>query len=369
MLHMRAAVLEAVGQPIVVRDDVEIIEPRAGEVRVRVRYCGLCHSDYSIVAGKFPVGGPVILGHEASGIVESVGAGVHHLAVGDPVVLTPLPPCGKCYFCQRNQHSLCVNGISLATMTLPDGQTGLSRGGSSILRGVGLGALAEYVITPASGAIKVDPDVPLDIACVIGCAVQTGVGAVLNTVAVEAGATVLVQGLGGIGLATVQGARIAGATLIVATDPIASRREAALRMGATHAIDPAEGDLHARIMALTANIGVDYAFETAGVAALIERSLDLTRSGGTTVCVGAPPLEDNVTINNVVIFASTEKKLCGCLLGSCNAPRDIPRLLALWRAGHLDLEALITSRRPLAEINEGFADLAAGRGIRTVIEI
>lgn len=366
---MRAAVMETAGQPLVIRDDVEIISPRTGEVRVRVHYCGLCHSDYSLVSGAMPFAGPIILGHEASGVVESVGAGVTHLAPGDAVVLTPLPPCGSCYFCQRGQHSLCVNGIGLMTMALPDGCTGLSRGGQPILRGVGLGALAEYVVTPASGAIKVAPDVPLDVACVIGCAVQTGVGAVLNTAAVEAGATVLIQGLGGVGLATVQGARVAGAALIVAVDPVAARREAALAMGATHAFDPGAVNLGAEIMALTGNIGVDYAFETAGVAKLIESSLALTRSGGTTVCVGAPPFEDKITLENVVLFAATEKKLCGCLLGSCNSLREIPRMIALWRAGQLDLEGLITSRRPLAEVNEGFADMAAGRGIRTVISI
>jgi Zn-dependent alcohol dehydrogenase len=366
---MRAAVLESAGRPIVVCDDVEIIAPRAGEVRVRVHYCGLCHSDYSVVSGAFPAPGPVILGHEASGIVESVGPGVLHLAPGDPVILSPLPACGTCYFCLRNQHSLCVNGMSLATSALPDGETGLSRGAQRIMRGVGLGALAEYVITPAAGAIKVDADIPLDVACVIGCAVQTGVGAVLNTAAVEAGATVLIQGLGGVGLATVQGARIAGAALVVACDPIAARRDAALAFGATHCLDPLTGNVAAEVMRLTANIGVDYAFETAGRAALIESCLALTRAGGTTVCVGAPPLEENLTISNVVIFASSEKKLCGCLLGSCHSLRDIPRLVALWRSGQLDLESMVTSRRPLDEINEGFADLAAGKGIRTVISI
>ncbi len=366
---MRAAVLEAPGQPLVIRDDVEIIEPRAGEVRVRVRYCGLCHSDYSVVSGAFPLTEPVIVGHEASGVVESVGAGVTHLAPGDPVVLTAAPPCGRCHFCQRGQHSLCVEAMGIMTMALPDGCTGLSLGGRRVLRGVGLGALAEYVITPASGAIKVAPDVPLDVACVIGCAVQTGVGAVLNTARVEPGATVLIQGLGGIGQATVQGARLAGAARIIVSDPVASRREAALRMGATHAVDPMTEDLAARVLALTGSLGVDYAFETAGLAALIESCLALTRSGGTTVCVGAPPFDQGVTIPNVVLFVTSEKKLCGCLLGSCNSLREIPRMIELWRAGRLDLEGLITARRPLAEVNEGFADLAAGRGIRTVIEI
>lgn len=367
---MRAAVLEHQGEPIRICDDIDIIEPRANEVRVNVKYCGLCHSDYSILdAAMGPIAGPIILGHEAAGIVESVGPGVTHLAPGNHVVLTPAPPCGQCYYCQRGDHSLCVNTMSIATNALPDGVTGLSRGGAPILRGVGVAALAEYVITPATGAIKIDDDVPLDVACVIGCAMQTGVGAVLNTADVEAGATVLMLGLGGIGMAAVQGARIAGAAAIIASDPIAERRELARKFGATHTLDPANDDVLARVMELTGGIGVDYAFETAGKAALIEQCVHAIRSGGTAVCVGAPPLEESVTLNNAVIFAATAKKLCGCLLGSSNSLYEIPRLVRLWQTGRLDLESMITARRPLAEVNEGFADLAAGKGIRTVMTI
>lgn len=366
---MRAAVLEKVGEPIQIYDDVEIMEPRAGEIRVAVKYCGLCNSDYGIVSGKFPSEGPIIVGHEASGIVESVGEGVSHLAPGDPVVLTPVPPCGICYYCQRGQHSLCVNGMSLATMALPDGETGLRHRGRRILRGVGVAALAEQVVTLATGAVKLPQGVPLDTACVTGCAVQTGAGAVINTAGVEEGATVLIMGLGGIGLAAVQGAVIAGAATIVASDPIASRRETAAKFGATHTLDPSSEDVAAAVLEITAGIGMDYVFETAGVATLIEQGIALTRSGGTTICVGAPPVEDNITLNNVVMFATMEKKLCGCLLGSSNALRDIPRLIRLSQAGRLDLDSMITTRRPLEEINEGFADLKAGKGIRTVIEI
>lgn len=361
--------MQAVGKPFEVLDDVDIIEPREGEVRVRVHYCGLCHSDYSLVSGIFPPPGPVILGHEASGIVDAVGPGVDTLAPGDHVILTPLPACNTCYFCQRGDYSLCVNGMSLATLALPDGETGLSHRGQRILRGVGVGALAEYAITPASGAIRIDDDVPLELACVIGCAVQTGVGAVLNTARVERGATVLVIGLGGVGMAVVQGARIAGASRIIASDPVAARRAAAAGFGATDLLDPTTADIGAAVRDITAGIGVDYAFETAGHGALIEQCIALTRSGGSTVCVGAPPFEEGVTIPNVVLFASGGKKLCGCLLGSCHGPRDIPRLLDYWRAGELDLAGLITAYRPLEEIDAGFADLAAGRGIRTVIRL
>jgi Zn-dependent alcohol dehydrogenase len=367
---MRAALLQQAGQPLRIVNDVEIEEPRAGEVRVQVKYCGLCHSDLSIADGTMPYGeAPIILGHEAAGIVESVGAGVSHLQPGDHVIMTPVPPCGQCYYCQRNQHSLCVNNMGIMTNMLPDGGTRLSRGGETILRGVGMAALAEYVVAPATGAIKIDPEVPLDIVCVIGCAVQTGVGAVLNTAAVEEGATVVVLGAGGIGIATVQGARLAGASKILVSDPVAERREAALEFGATDIIDPNQDDVVARCFELTDGIGMDYAFETAGVAALIEQGINATRSGGKIICVGAPPVEQPIHIPSAVIFSVTEKQLCGCLLGSSNSLREIPRLIGLWQAGKLDLEGMVTARRPLEEVNEGFADLAAGRGIRTVIAI
>ncbi|MCX2979255.1 Zn-dependent alcohol dehydrogenase [Halieaceae bacterium IMCC14734] len=367
---MRAAVLENPGQPLKIYDDVDIIEPRTGEVRVNVKYCGLCHSDLSIANGTMPTGeNPIILGHEAAGIVDSVGPGVTNLKPGDHVVLTPTPPCGQCYYCQRNQHSLCVNSMNIMTNTLADGTTGLSRNGATLMRGLGVGALAEYVITPATGAIKVDNDVPLETVCVIGCALQTGVGAVLNTAEVEAGATVLVMGAGGIGISTIQGAVLAGAAMIVVSDPVAERRAAALEFGATHAFDPISEDLVARCFELTGGIGMDYAFETAGVAALIEQGINATRMGGKIVCVGAPPVEDPISIPSAVIFAISEKKLCGCLLGSSNSLHEIPRLIRLWKAGKLNLEDMITARRPLSEVNEGLADLAAGKGIRTVLEI
>lgn len=366
---MRAALLQQARQPIEIVDDVEVIAPRAGEVRVNIKYCGLCQSDLGFVTGKSPLMGPMVPGHEASGIVESVGPGVGHLEVGDHVVLTPAAPCGHCYYCQREQQQLCTNAMSILSGLLPDGQSGITRNGEQLLRGCGIGALAEYVTLPATGAIKIDEDIPLDLACVIGCALQTGVGAVLNTAQVEPGASCMVMGLGGIGMATLQGARIAGASIVIASDPVPGRRDQALAFGATHVLDPTEDDLNARVMELTGGIGLDYVFEAAGKAALIEQGIQLTRMGGTTVIVGSPALEEDLTIPNVVLFQALEKKLCGCLLGSSNSLYEIPRLLRLWRKGELDMESMISSRRPLSEINEGFADLEASRGIRTVIEI
>jgi Zn-dependent alcohol dehydrogenase len=363
---MRAAVLETAGAPLVLRDDVHIADPGPGQVRVRVAYCGVCHSDLSIVDGAFPSPLPVILGHEASGVVEALGRDVAGLAVGDPVVLTPLPPCGSCYWCVRGEPGVCANASSITTSTLPDGTTGLSRGDAVVYRGVGVGAFGSHVLTPATGAVKIPADVPLDVACVIGCAVQTGVGAVLNTARVEEGATVLVMGLGGVGLSVVQGARLAGAARIIVSDPVAARREAARTLGATDLIDPNAEDVTGRVRELT-QVGVDYAFDVVGRGALVQMALWATRNGGTVVSVGAAPLGDAITIDPAALFTIAEKKLIGCALGSCNSLREIPRLLALWRSGRLDLEALITRRRPLADINDALADLRAGRGIRTVL--
>jgi len=284
-------------------------------------------------------------------------------------VLTPCPPCGRCYGCVRGEPGVCVNVMGLVTSSLPDGRTSLSRRGAIVHRGVNLGAFSEYVVLPETGAVKVDGDSPLDVLCVIGCAVQTGVGAVFNTARVEAGATVLVLGLGGIGLSIVQGARIAGASRIVASDPVASRRDAARAFGATDLLDPAADDVVQAARDLTGGIGIDYAFESAGRAALIQTALGAIRNGGTVVCVGAPPISESITIPLAAGFVISEKKLLGCTLGSCNSIRDIPRLVALWRAGRLDLESMITARRPLAEIDLAMADLRASRGIRSVLNL
>jgi S-(hydroxymethyl)glutathione dehydrogenase / alcohol dehydrogenase len=364
---MRAALYEAGNPKLVVDDAVAIAEPGPGQVRVRVHHCGLCHSDYTVLHGGYGQT-PMVLGHEAAGVVESIGDGVTLVEVGDKVVLTPIAPCGRCYWCVRAEPGLCVNNSDVTSATFRDGTTGLSRHGELVYRGLGVGGFAEYVLTHETGAVKVPADTPLEIACVIGCAVQTGVGAVLNTAEVVPGATVLVLGLGGIGLSVVQGARAAGASRIIGSDPNAARREAALRMGATDVIDPGVDDVVGVTRELT-GVGADYAFEAAGFTRLAEVGIEASRPGGTTVLVGAPTVDQAITINPAVLFGVAEKKLKGCFLGSCNSLRDIPRLVALWRAGQLDLEALITHRRPLDEINDAFADLEAGVGIRTVVNL
>jgi len=365
---MRAAILEEQGKPLWVIDDLAVADPGPGQVRVAVRHCGICHSDLGLIDAENPKARlPVVLGHEAAGVVERVGAGVAGLAPGDRVVLTPAPPCGTCYWCVRNEHALCVNSDEILTSMFADGTTGLSRGGRVVYRGLGVGGFAEHVITHSAGAVKIPRDVPTEIACVIGCAVQTGVGAVLNTARVEEGATVLVMGAGGIGLSIVQGARLAGASAVVVSDPVAARREVASRLGATHLVDPGADDVVARCREITGGVGVDYAFDAAGAAALVHAGIAATRKGGMTVMVGAVPISQPISIPVAALFGVQEKKLVGCILGSCNSQRDVPRMISLWRAGKLDLEALITAHYPLARINDALEELRAKRGVRHIV--
>jgi len=365
---MKAALLEEPGKGLQIVTDVDIADPRSHEVRVKVTHCGLCHSDLSVIDGAFPAPLPIVLGHEAAGVVDAVGSEVRMVSIGDSVVVTPCPPCGTCYWCVRAEPQLCDNANGILTSTFPDGTTGLTRGGEPVYRGLGVAAFGEYVLTPATGAVAIGEDVPREVACVLGCAVQTGVGAVLNTAGVEVGATVFVTGLGGIGQSIVQGARAAGAAKIIASDPVAARRQAAARAGATDLLDPATDDVLQAVMDLT-SVGVDYAFEAAGISSLIQLCISAARKGGSIIMVGAPRIDDPLEIAVPGLFLVQEKKLLGCVLGSSNSLRDIPRFIALWRAGRLDLEALITARRPLEEINSAAEDMRAGRGIRTVLEI
>ena len=366
---MRAALLEQVGEKLAVVDDVELDDPQAGEVVVRVEHCGVCHSDLHMIDGSLPSPMPVILGHEAGGIVEEVGPGVTDLAPGDKVILTLRPPCGRCYWCVRGQFSQCAPGAAMVAGTFADGGTRIRRGDQVVHRaGVVLAAFAERTVVPVTAAVKVDDDTPLEIAAVIGCAVQTGVGAVVNTAQVQPGDTVAVVGLGGIGISIVQGARLAGASRVIGIDPVASRREQAAQFGVTDAIDPEAGDAAAQVQDLTGGIGVDHAFEAVGRAALIESAIGMTRSAGNIVIVGVPGMMDMLNLHALGFWA-TGKVLRGTFLGDANPHRDFPRLLSLWRAGKLDLEAMVTSHRPLDEINEAFDDMRAGAGLRTVLAL
>ena len=365
---MRAALLKTAGEPVTMTDDLEVAGPGPGQVTVDVEWCGLCHSDLSLLTGVHPAPLPIVLGHEAAGRVAELGSGVTRLAVGDAVVLTPIPPCGTCYWCVRDQASHCVNSISLLTNAFPDGSTGLSLHGEVVYRGLGVGGFAQRVLADQNAVIVVPDDVPLDVAAVIGCAVQTGLGAVFNTARVRPGDTVAVLGLGGVGMSVVAGARIAGASRIVVSDPQPHRLDLASDVGATDLVDPRSADVISTVQRVTNNIGVDCAFEAVGSAAVVETALAATRNGGTTVLVGAGPIDESIQLSPT-FFAVSGKRLMGCLLGGVNSLRDVPMIIELHRSGRLDLEALITARRPLQELGEAVADMEAGVGLRTLLAI
>jgi Zn-dependent alcohol dehydrogenase len=366
-ITIRAAIMTEVGADLVV-DEVELDEPRPGEIAVEVGHCGVCHSDLHYVDGSLRSQPPVILGHEAAGVVAEVGPGVTDLSPGDRVVLTMAPSCGHCYWCARGERSLCQTYAGLVGGTYPDGSTRLSWKGEPVRRGLVLAAFAERTVVPAAAAIRIPGDVPTEVAAIVGCAVQTGIGAVLNTARVPAGASVVVSGLGAVGLSIVQGSVIAGATTIVAADPNAERRAEAARLGATHLVDPAVDRVDQVARDLTQGRGADVTFDAVGRSEVVETLMKATRNGGTTVMVGIPSTDDVLSVR-ALVHAFYEKKLVGCYLGSSHPHRDFPRILDLWRAGRLDLGALVTARRPLEEINLAVADLRKGTGVRTVLEM
>jgi S-(hydroxymethyl)glutathione dehydrogenase / alcohol dehydrogenase len=365
---VRGALKEVPNEPLVIRADLEVGDPRESEVLVRVSHCGVCHSDLSVQRAAFgPL--PAVLGHEAAGVVEACGPATPGFAEGDTVVLSVSPSCGRCVSCIRNRPSLCRESATLFTGAMADGDTRVRRGDQVVYRGAGMGAFAEYVVMSTNAVVKVPPDTPLDLACLVGCGVGTGVGAALNTARVEPGSTVVVLGVGGVGISIVQGARIAGAYRIIVSDPVAERRELASTFGATDAIDPTAQDVAAEVKRMT-RYGADYAFDAIGRSEVVNTGIAALRTGGTMVCVGVP-LDPAVsyTIDSAMLFTLGEKVLRGCAYGSSNPHRDIPRYLDLWRGGQLDLESMVTARRPLEEVNDALDDLVAGRGLRTVLAL
>jgi S-(hydroxymethyl)glutathione dehydrogenase/alcohol dehydrogenase len=365
---MRSALLEKPESPLTVADDIELAPPSPGEVEVRITHVGVCHTDLSYIEGRIPAPYPIVLGHEVSGVVEKVGSAVAGLREGSKVILTSRPPCGRCYWCVRGEVQLCAESTAMLGGTYPDGGTRLSRHGEVVYRGFVVAGFAERTVVPAGAVIPVPDQTDMCTASIVGCAVLTGVGAALNTAKVTPGSTVMVVGLGGVGISIIQGARIAGASRIIGLDTVAGRREQARKFGATDVADPAEMPAHKIARELTGGIGVDFAFDAVGRSAIVESLVKGVRSGGTTVVVGLPRADEKFSIGGLGLNLY-EKKLIGCYLGSADPRREYPRLLALADAGQLDLRSMVTDTRPFAEINEAFDDMRAGHGIKTVLEM
>lgn len=357
----RAAILREIGKPLEL-DDIELAPIAPNQVRVRIAASGVCHSDLSMATGVLPAGAPCVLGHEGAGVIEEVGAEVHHVQPGDHVVIAWTAACRHCWFCEQGEFHLCRNAIA-DSYSMPYAK---DVGGDPLFTSMGVSSFATATNCLGRAVVPIDPDIPLDIASLVGCGVATGAGAALNTAPVMHGSAVAVIGLGGVGLAALMASVVRGAATIIAVDPVASRREVAESFGATHLIDPADGDVAKQIRAVTGRRGADIVFEAVGRSATIETAIKATRRGGTTCVVGAASPGDTVSLSAYDLFMNA-KTLVGCQYGSVVPGRDFPMLLDLWRSGLLPLERLVTRRIGLSEVNDAFDDLTHGRGIRTVI--
>jgi Zn-dependent alcohol dehydrogenase len=373
MTRVRAAVLTEMGtnapyaesRPLQVRE-LELAPPGAGELLIRVGAAGLCHSDLSVIDGSRPRVMPMALGHEAAGEVLSVGAGVSAFVPGDHVVLAFVPVCGECGPCRAGRAALCEPGAAAnAAGTLLSGERRWRDPdtGTEIHHHLGVSAFAEQIVVSQHSAVKIDSELPFELAALFGCAVMTGAGAAINATTIRPGDSVAVFGLGGVGLAALLAAIDAGGQLI-AVDRVPEKLELAAALGADHTLAAGEHTV-TEIRALTAG-GVTHAIETVGSAAVLAEAYAATRRGGSTITVGLPHPGQQLSISAVSLVAE-ERTLKGSYLGSCVPERDIPRFIELYRAGRLPVEQLLTHRLELDELNEGFDRLARGEAVRQVV--
>ncbi|MBI4588839.1 MAG: Zn-dependent alcohol dehydrogenase [Candidatus Rokubacteria bacterium] len=366
MPAMKASILPDQNTPLVI-EEVTLDAPKAGEVLVRIAASGVCHSDLSVIDGTLPLPTPIVLGHEGAGVVETVGPGVTSVKAGDHVVLSWRPQCSRCAYCLRGQPYLCDVAIQTGLAgAMLDGTRRLRRGADELFHMTQTACMAEYAVVPESGAIAIDPDIPLDKAALVGCAVTTGVGAVFNTAKVEPGASVAVFGVGGVGLSVVQGCRIVGADPIVAVDLLDAKLEAAGRLGATHTVNAQSGDAPARIRDLTGGQGADYAFEAIGNPDVVNQAYDSVRRGGKVVVIGVANMMAQITVPHLTLVLQ-EKAVLGSCYGSARPQVDMPRLLRLYKAGRLKLDEMVTRTYRLEEVNQAFEDLRKGVNLRGVL--
>jgi S-(hydroxymethyl)glutathione dehydrogenase / alcohol dehydrogenase len=362
MRVMRAAVLRNIGDPTLdIVDTIETIDVGPGQVRVRVRATGLCHSDLSAMTGVLRCPAPFVPGHEGAGEVLEVGEGVTKVAPGDHIMFSFVPSCGECADCRRGEGNLCA-ALFRSVMTTPN----FRLDGDDVFSMTGCGTFAEETVVAAQSVIPIPADVPFDIAALLGCGVTTGTGAVLHTAQVKPGSTVAIVGCGGVGTAAMLAARLAGAAQILAVDPSPAKRDLVAGYGATAAASPEDAaEVAAR---LTDGQGFDYAFEVVGRASTARAAYDLARRGGTVVVVGVGTADDKIQVSMNEVPAGS-KKLMGSFYGGTDVPRQIETLIALWRAGRLDLESMITGRLGLDDINKGFDVMRTGDALRTVVEL
>lgn len=358
---MKVAICPSPGAPLVV-EDVSLPPLGDFDVRVKTDASGVCHTDLNMMSGMTGLPMPMVIGHEGAGTVLEIGKGVTRCKVGDRVILSWAPACGTCWHCVRQESQHCDHFMDQFM-----GIYGVIRAdGSKVSTMAALGTFSEMMQVSQNAVVPVKTDLPAEQLALIGCGITTGVGAVLWTAGVKPGATVAVFGCGGVGLSVIQGARIAGASRIFAVDLLANKREAAVKFGATHAIDPAQGDVVKQIQDATEGRGVDYGFEVTGIPEVVMQAFNATRKHGTTVAVGVGHHEAAVAVPTMILFMQ-EKRLLGSLYGSAQIYEHFPMLVEFAERGQLDLASMISKRITLDQVNDAFGYLKAGDVIRTVI--
>ncbi len=357
----KAAILEQPGNGLVI-GEVELADPAPHEVLIDTKACGLCHSDLHFIDGAYPHPLPAIPGHEAAGVVRAVGSEVRSVKPGDHVVSCLSAFCGQCEFCVTGRMALCMGA---ATRRAPDAQARISRnGGETVNQMLNLSAFSEQMLIHENACVSIDKDMPLDRAALIGCAVTTGAGTIFNAANLTPGETVVVIGCGGVGLAAINAARIAGAGMVIAADPLEEKRELAKVLGATHTVDAMADDAAKQIIDMTDG-GVHYAIEAVGRQASADLAVASLRRGGTAIILGMMPLDCKVGLGAMDLLSG--KKLQGAIMGMNHFPVDLPRLVDFYMRGLLDLDTIIAERIPLEKINAGFDKMREGHSARSVI--
>jgi alcohol dehydrogenase (nicotinoprotein) len=366
-MKTKAAVVYEPGKRIEI-EELDLDGPREGEVLIRYTHAGLCHSDIHIAHGDLPARLPMVLGHEGAGIIEEVGVGVTRVAPGDHVVCSFIPNCGICRYCATGRQSICDMGATILEGYLPGPRFPITGPRGEYGAMCMIGTFSQYGVISQTSAVKVDDDLPLEKAVLVGCGVPTGWGSAVNTANVAPGDTVAIYGIGGIGINAVQGARYAGAKNVVAIDPLENKREKAMELGATHAFATAE-EAQGAITEMTRGQGADSAILTVDLmtAEVVEAGFNAIGKGGTVVVTGLNKLEIPTVTVSGSILTLFRKTIKGSLFGDCNPTTDIPKILGLYQAGDLKLDEIITRTYTLDEVNEGYEDLLAGKNVRGVI--
>jgi len=357
---VRAAVCHEFGAPLRI-EQVAIDPPERGEVQVRLKACGICHSDIHYIDGAWGGPLPTVYGHEAAGVVESVGPGVTRVRPGDRVIATLLRSCGECYYCTHDSSHLCDGSFPI-----DDGHRLHAADDTDLVQGLRTGAFAEFVVVDQSQVASIPETMPYESAALLGCGVLTGWGAVVNTAKLPAGSSAAVLGIGGVGLNSLQAAALCGADPLIAVDPADAKRSVAESFGATRFLNPESDDVPAEVRGLTDGRGVDYAFVTVGSSRVVAAGLELIRPGGTLVMVGMPASGDILPLE-VGDLAGAGQSIVGSKMGSASMERDIPRLIELYQSGRFKLDELVSGRYPLEDINEAISGVKRSAALRNVI--